>query len=1051
MNKNYTVLHCHSSLSNAFTTLDSVTTFQQYIDRAKECNMTAFAFSEHGSLLEWWHKKCAIEKVGMKYLHATEAYITLSLDEKLRDNYHCLLIAKNYDGVRELNRLVSKSFNRNDNHFYYVPRILYDDLKSLSDNIIICSACIGGIFGKGDNELQRDFLKFMVKNKDRCYLEIQHHQTKSQIEHNQKLIKWHNQYGVPLVATTDTHCLNDTHIKGRSILQKSKNIYFEDEDGWDLTFKTYDELCNSFEKQGVEKDIYLEAIENTNVIANQVKEFSLDKNTKYPKIYDNSERAFKDKINKGYKENKYLKQRYDFKTIKKVYQEEFDTYKATKSIDFMMLQTYLREWEKNNGIQCGYGRGSVSGSEIAYTLGITQMDSMKFGLNFFRFQNPSRVTNCDIDTDYNSTDREKVKYFLLHDHMGLDNIQCAEIITFNTIALKGAIRDVGRALEMPLDIVGDICNNVEAHEDEMRKKYPELFEYVDIVNGAIVSIGSHPSGVLVTDKDIASEMGVCSLATSDYPVSMLNMKELDDLMYVKLDILGLDNIGVINETCKLANIERLTPDNVNIDDEKVWKSICDDTTLIFQWESDSASKYLSKFMSNETINKVKHRIKNFSYIKWFSFGNGLIRPACASYRDEIANGIFQDNGFKELDEFLAPTMGHVTMQEDIMQFLVKFCGYSQAESDTVRRGIAKKYGTEKLLPEIERRFIEYSSTHYDITKEQCAEIIKPFLQTILEASAYAFSWNHSDSYSCIAYISGYLRYYYPIEFLTSALNIFKDKEEKTLSITQYARKMHIQIKSPQFRHSRADYFCDKSNNIIYKGVGSIKNMNDKVAEELYELKDNQYSSFIDVLYELKNLSINSRQLDILVKIGYFNEFGAINGLLCQIEVFNKFYKCKTIKLDKAKELGYNIDILKSCCGKSTEKTLSQIDNRKLIATILSSTAIPSTTIQDRIKYQIELLGYTTLSDPKCDTNIFIVQKVETNNFGNTFVNLYSITYGVTKQFRVNKKFKAKEKLEVGDCIKCAFWTRDKFKKSEDGHLVKTGETFTEIKCWGKNN
>lgn len=187
-------------------------------------------------------------------------------------------------------------------------------------------------------------------------------------------------------------------------------------------------------------------------------------------------------------------------------------YIKTQSIDFMLLQVYLREWEKEHGIQCGYGRGSVSGSEIAYTLGITQMDSLRFGLNFFRFMNPSRVTNADIDTDYSGNDRDKVKEFLLRDHMNLEQIQCAEIITFNTIALKGAIRDVTRGLYSKnesvdyLEISDTICKNVEQNEEQMRQEYPEIFEYVDILNGTVVSIGSHPSGVLVTDINLAEKL-----------------------------------------------------------------------------------------------------------------------------------------------------------------------------------------------------------------------------------------------------------------------------------------------------------------------------------------------------------------------------------------------------------------------------------------------------------------------------------------------------------------------------------------------------------------
>ena len=172
---NYTILHCHTMLSNATTTIDSVTHFNDYIKKAKECGMKAMGISEHGSVMEWYHKKCAIENAGMKYIHASEVYVTKTLEEKVRDNYHCLLIAKNYDGVKELNRMISKSFNRNDGHYYYSPRITYDELKATTDNIIVSTACLGGILNSDDVELRQDFGNWLVEHKDRCYLEIQHH------------------------------------------------------------------------------------------------------------------------------------------------------------------------------------------------------------------------------------------------------------------------------------------------------------------------------------------------------------------------------------------------------------------------------------------------------------------------------------------------------------------------------------------------------------------------------------------------------------------------------------------------------------------------------------------------------------------------------------------------------------------------------------------------------------------------------------------------------------------------------------------------------------
>lgn len=1045
MSENYVVYHCHSDLSNGVTNVDSVTKYKEYVDRASELGMKAMAFSEHGSVFEWLHKKDYIESKGMKYIHACEVYVTAFPEEKIRDNMHCVLIAKNYDGFKELNRMISKSFNRNDNHFYFTPRIFLDELFNTSDNIIITSACIGGIIAKSNGAVRQKILGFMSKHSYRCYLEIQHHKDQSQCLYNQELIKYSVTLGIPLIAGTDTHALNLNHVKGRHILQISKGVKFAGEENWDLTFKSYDELVKAYEEQNsIPSEYYITAIENTNKMADMIEPFTLDRDTKYPKLYDNPLEAYKKAIVESCKNNKYIRSRYSQKEIIDTVKDELEVYKATKSIDFMMLEVFMRAWEKEHGIKCGYGRGSVSGSFIAYLLGITQMDSKKFNLNFFRFMNPSRVTNADIDTDYSKNDRIKVKEFLLKDRMGLDNIRTSEIITFNTIALKGAIRDVCRALysnEDYLQIANTVCENVDINEEQTRKAYPELFEYVDIVNGTIVSIGSHPSGVLVSDKNIEEDIGMCSLSTSPYPVSMLNMKELDALMYVKLDILGLDNIGLINDTCKMLGIERFTPDNVDLDDERVWKSIRDDTTLIFQWESDSAQSYLKRFMSDKTLEIAKAHNKNFSYIKWFSFGNGLIRPGCASFRDDVANGDIIITGFKELDEFLAITFGRVTMQEDIMQFLVKFCGYSDAESDTVRRGIAKKYGTETFIDEIHNRFIDYSNKTYHVDKEKLEEIFPPIKQGILDASSYAFSWNHSDSYSCIGYICGYLRYYYPLEFLTVALNTFVDNEEKSTKIVEYCNKVGISIKPIKFRHSKDTYTPDKEHNAIYKGVSSVKFLNADVAQKMYEMREQNFSSFIDFL---KINPCNSKQTEILIKLGFFSEFGKSQKLLDICDIFSKYGGKKQIKKENL-ALDENI-VLRY--GTATEKMYKITDNDGLLNELCNSIEDKETPITDKISAEKEYLGYISYTNPKAPDSLYYVSEMKIyKDKCKPYVTLYQLKTGKIIKSKVYKAdeyaispFKENSILNI--------WLDDKCKsKLVNGKWVKTNEKEKVMSHW----
>ena len=1037
-------------LSNAVTNIDSVTAYSEYIQKAHDLGMSAMAFSEHGSVMGWVKKKLQMEELGMKYIHAEEFYLTQSLEEKMRDNYHCLLIAKNYDGVMELNKLSTKSFNREDGSYYYAPRITIDDVKNTSDNIIVSTACLGGVLNKAPEDVKKDFFEWIVKNKHRCYLELQPHLDDDQIRYNQSLWALSKSYGVPLVMCTDTHALNSTHVEGRTILQKSKNIHFDGEDKFHLEMLSYEELVNLCRMQNaLPLNVYLEAIENTNRIADQIETFNLNYEYKYPHLWgDNSEEVLREKIRDGIK----------WRGVDKLpnYQEYLDrieyemkAYIHNGAIDFMLLMEDIIAWCKTQDILVGYGRGSCNGSIVAYLLGITEMDSIKHGLNFDRFMNTERVSLSDIDTDFPPSRINEVKQYIFTK----PGLYCSDIVTFNTIALKGAIRDVGRALEIPLAEVSDICNKIELDEASCRKAYPELFKYVDIVNGCVVSVGNHPCGLVVSPVPIDDKMGLFTTSTDDVPISQINMKEIDLQNYVKLDLLKLDTIELINETCKLANIERLTPDNIDVQDEEVWHSLRDDTTEIFQWNGSTGDRYIKRLLSDNNIKKFKSLNPNVDYMTLLSIGNGALRPAGASYRDDLAEGILRKSGNEAIDNFMKNTFGYLVFQEQIIQFLHEYCGYTMGEADIVRRHFAKKTGTEKDIPQIKEGFAKTMAKDYGMSREESEEVIADFIQVIEDASNYLFSLNHSQPYSYMGYASAWLRYYYPVEFITTAFNLNRDKEEKTNALIVYAHKMGIKINSPKFRFSRADYFCDSVNRVIYKGLGSIKHMSAQVAEDLYTLRDEKFSNFIDLLYAIQELpnKPDSRQLDILVKIGYFQEFGNAKALLTGIEVFNKFYKCKTIKVDKFKEMGYNIDDVMPYVGKATEKTLSQLDNRGIILALLRSMKMPKTTAVDMARWQCEYLGYCSISNPNEDPSNWLVLEIKKNNYGTSWAKLWNICYGCAREYRLNKKFATANPIEVGDYIKAVIVEKPKYKKNEDGSFSQVAnEVISEVKCWKKN-
>ena len=780
LKNNYVVYHLHSDISSAVTNIDSINKPEHYVDYAKSLGMVAMAFSEHGNVMGWKHKKDIIENAGMKYIHACEFYLTEDdiKEDKHRDNYHCVLIAKNYDGVKEINALSSQSFNRNDWHFYYMPRISVRDLYNTSDNIIITSACLASVFNRGNIELQKEMLNFFVQNEQRCYLEIQHHNCEDQIAYNKKLYTIHQRTGIPLIAGTDTHALNDVYAQGRKVLQKAKDVFFADEDNWDLTFKTYDELVHAYEIQNaIPKEAYLEAINNTNIMAEQIEEFQLDYTPKYPKLYKDSEKVFKQKIAQGLKDRNINSSLPNYQEYKDRIAYEYNTYKHNGAIDFMLLEENYKSEMRRQGIEYGYSRGSVSGSIIAYLLHITEVDSIQHHLNYERFMNKERVSLADVDTDFYSADRKFVKDYLYNKH----GLFCCDIITFNTVKLKGAIREIGRAMNISLDEVDDICNNLEDKEEELRKQYKELFYWADLVTNVVVSVGFHPAGVVVSPFPIDDYFGTFTTTTDEYRIAQLNMKEIDSLNFVKLDILALDNIGLINQTCKLAGIDRLTPQTVK-DDINVWNSIRDDTTLIFQFESNFASDYIKELFSDKTINKIKKRNPNFSYIDLMSVANGALRPAGESYRDALKQGDVRDNGHEALNNMLASTSGFLVYQEQVIQFLHEFCGYTMGEADIVRRHFAKKTGTDEDIPKIRDGFIKTMKEKYNTSQEEAERIIVDFLRVIEDASNYLFSLNHALPYSYIGYICGYLRYYYPLEFLTSALNIFENKADDTARI-----------------------------------------------------------------------------------------------------------------------------------------------------------------------------------------------------------------------------------------------------------------------------
>lgn len=1032
--------HVHSTLSNATTIIDSITNYQTYIDKAKEYGCKVFGFSEHGNLLNWYHKKQAIEKAGMKYIHGVEMYVTETLNKKIRDNYHVILMARNLEGFKELNRLVSKGFNRaetkvidNKERFYYNPRISYDELKKISDNIILTTACIANILGSNNKNLKEDFIRFMAKNKHKCFLEIQHHQTIQQANYNKYLIQLHEKYAIPLIAGTDTHMLTENEFRGRELLQKRKNIHFDNEEGWSLALYDRNTLIEMYKKQNaIDEKYYIQAIDNTNLLDDLIENYDIDTSNKYPKISDT---PYKDVLNlcKQGIEEKGLKFAGELKD--RIYYE-LDVYEQNKALELMLLEYDVKKWARDNNIFYGESRGSVSGSMVAYLMDITKVNSMKYNMNFERFMNKERVGGlADIDSDWMPSRRDDVKEYL-HNN---PKFYTSEIITFNTIAEKGSIRDIGGALDIPLETINDICKNLENTKiiDDYKKQYPDLFKYAKQVEGTITSIGSHPAATICSPVDIVENISTITLDTNKYPVSSLNMEEVESLNYLKLDLLGLRNIEIIYNTCKLAGIKPLKSDDMDFDDEEVWKDIMKSPVGIFQFEDDFSHSILKRTFSKETLSKIRKNNPNIDYLYLMSVANGAIRPAGASYRDALANGEIHDNGHFALNEFLKDSNGFLVFQEQIIQFLHEFCGFTMGEADVVRRGFAKKTGTEQYIPQIKKEFVKTMELKYGIDREVSEKLILDFIQVIHDASDYIFSLNHALPYSMIGYMCGWLRYYYPAEFVTTLFELNKDNQAKTSIIYDYMVKFtDMQINPAKFRYSSSNYTIDKHTNSIYKGIASIKNISYGLGEELYALKDNKYNNFMELLYDIKDkTSCNSRELDILIKLGFFEEFGKSQKLSVFVNYFDKLYKAKVV--NKTKLDDYANEII-SKYSRQTEKQFRDLDNKKILLEIWDAIPNNELSILKRVKAQQDYLGYIDYANPKLNKRYILVTNLNTK-YSPRFT-AYCLNNGKTQELKVYKQGRNKKityfneyPFKDGDLLYAKeFNSKPKSMKTEDG-------------------
>lgn len=596
------------------------------------------------------------------------------------------------------------------------------------------------------------------------------------------------------------------------------------------------------------------------------------------------------------------------------------------------------------------------------------------------------------------------------------------ILSLGTISDKGTIDEIGRALEIPLNEVKEIKDLYDKDPDEAKQKYPDVFYYFDGMLNTVISQGFHPAGILASPVTLPDNYGVFQ-DKDDKTVIYYDMEEVHECGLVKYDILGLKNVGIIQEVYKMLNKHYPKSYEINWDDKKVWEDIKSSPVGIFQYESDFAFDSLKKF--------------NVQNIDDLTLVNACIRPSGTTYRDDVFAHKKHKNPSTLIDEVLKSSLGYLVYQEQTIAFLQEACGLTGGEADNVRRAIGRKQKDrlDAAMPQILEGYCNKSEK----PRKEAEKEVKEFLQVIEDSASYQFGFNHATAYSMIGYLCAYLRYYYPAQFVTAFLNLAANDEDIKKG-TQLAEQKHISIISPKFRHSVNMYSCD--NGIIYKGTSSIKGLSKTIGDKLYSLKDKNYPTFLDLLIDCKEQKIGISDLTILAKLDYFSEFGTIGKILKFLEIYNKLYGKKIIKKDQnypVKKL-----YLKEFCAKETEKQYTGFNSEDCLRDLFPKIPNEDIPIIEKLNYQLQYFGYVEIVDSNIKNSIwFVTDIVERGK--NKIVGLYKVCSGEKKKVKLRNTIFNENPFKEGSLIDVYSFSKEgRWLKDKEGNWEKSVTQFEDF-------
>lgn len=887
----FTHLHLHTG----YSLLDGSSKIPELVRRVKELGMDACAITDHGvmyGVIEFY-KACKAE--GIKPIIGCEVYVAPGSrfekgKEKSAERYnHLILLAENDTGHKNLMKLVSRGFTEG---FYYKPRVDYELLSEYHEGIIASSACLAGIvptkLRNGDYEgAKEEAMRLQeIFGENNFFLELQDHGLSEQKFVNQGLMRISSETGIPLVATNDCHYLYKEDAEAHDVLiciQTQKNVYDEDRmkyEGGQFYVKSPEEMEEIFH--------YIpEAIHNTEEIARRCNvdiEFGKYHLPQYP-------------VPEGYTSLSYLnklcedgfKKRYEGvdadteASLRERLKYETDTISNMGFVDYFLIVWDYINFAKENHIAVGPGRGSAAGSIVAYCLGITGVDPIRYNLLFERFLNPERVTMPDIDVDFCVLRRQEVIDYVTEKY-GREKV--VQIVTFGTMAAKMVIRDVGRALDLPYSfcdkvakmIPNELKMNIDKallinpdlkrlyDEDEEAKKLIDLSRRLE---GLPRHTSIHAAGVVISKREVDRYVPV-STSSDGAVTTQYTMETIEQLGLLKMDFLGLRNLTVIEKAVELVNRNRkkagrdeLDIEKIDMEDENIYLMISEGRTEgVFQLESPGMTSFMKKLRPDNIEDIIA--------------GISLYRPGPMEFIDDYINGKRNaatiEYDCEELVPILKSTYGCIVYQEQVMQIVRDLAGYSYGQSDLLRRAMSKK--KDSVMKEERKNFVygdESKGIPGCVANGVSEQVANKIYDKMIDFAKYAFNRSHAAAYAFITYQTAYLKYYYPKEYMAALLTSVMSNTGKVSEYILSGKEMGIAILPPDVNEGEGN-FTAASGGIRY-GMSAIKGLGENVTDAIVKDREERgpYKSLTDLIERLAG-SINKKGLEALIKSG------ALDGL-----------------------------------------------------------------------------------------------------------------------------------------------------------------------------